>query len=373
MNCFFEKKIKNFIRKISKVFSFVLVIVLVSLFYETYAFANGSIDTSKKGTLCLKYQYDTESLANVTVKIYQIAKIKENASFVLLPPYNDKNLFPITDINSITRNEEWDLVKTPIESYIYTNKVAETKSNVSDISGEALFSDLELGIYLVVTSPLKLDDCTYTFSSFFVSIPQNVNDTQNIDANFISYNVVGVPKCEKIIHPKKKEYLLMKRWMDLGNENKRPRKIEVELYLNGEKYDTVTLDSSNGWSYHWESDEGSKWSVAEKVPENYTVMVDSNKETFIITNTYPDSPQKPGKPDKPQNPEQPNEPDKPRTPVEEVLGVSRRVITGDDTPEVLGRRRLPQTGQEWMPVFVLAIIGMLLFVYGFHSERNKDI
>jgi LPXTG-motif cell wall-anchored protein len=37
----------------------------------------------------------------------------------------------------------------------------------------------------------------------------------------------------------------------------------------------------------------------------------------------------------------------------------------------LGARRLPQTGQLWWPIPILAIVGIILIFLGFRSERKR--
>lgn len=101
-------------------------------------------------------------------------------------------------------------------------------------------------------------------------------------------------------------------------------------------YDTVTLSERNNWKHTWNDlDEDYSWRVVEyDTPEGYTVTVDRQGITFIMTNSRTE--------------EIPDEP----TP------------TGPD---------LPQTGMLWWPVPILACAGLFLFLIGWgkrcHAER----
>lgn len=55
----------------------------------------------------------------------------------------------------------------------------------------------------------------------------------------------------------------------------------------------MTLNAANNWRYTWEklpayNKDGSKivWSVVEKEPEGYTVLIARDGVTFTVTNTY---------------------------------------------------------------------------------------
>ena len=53
-----------------------------------------------------------------------------------------------------------------------------------------------------------------------------------------------------------------------------------------------------------------------------------------------------------------------------MLGAIRKLI-GKALPQVLGARRLPQTGQLWWPVPILLTAGILLFVSGLRDNLRK--
>ena len=73
----------------------------------------------------------------------------------------------------------------------------------------------------------------------------------------------------------------------------------------------VTLNKDNNWRYTW-SGLGSSytWTVVEKENSGYTVQVERDGITFVITNTYVPEEPEPTEPTptKPTNPTKPNLP-----------------------------------------------------------------
>ncbi|MBR1892439.1 MAG: Cna B-type domain-containing protein [Lachnospiraceae bacterium] len=351
----------------------VVTLILLVLELPSSVFAAGDIDLSKKGSLELTYQYQEELIDGVPVRIYRVAEIDSVGNFSLLPPYNDVTSFPVTDLNEIEIQSEWDDMLNPIEAYIYTNKIAPTASAITDSKGIAKFENLDLGLYLVIADSVVKGYCTYTFSSFFMSVP-----TKDADGNWVNavYDVIAVPKCEKYETevPKEVEYNLYKRWDDDGHESVRPTSIEVSIYKDGTLYKTVTLSSENSWHYSWKSEPGHSWTMAEPNLTRYTMKLTLGDNSFTLTNTYSNKKKKhmgdndetpPGDTVKITTP--PSVGERILSPIAEVLGE----IFGPES-DVLGERKLPQTGQLWWPVFVLMILGVISFIYGFITDRIND-
>ena len=66
-----------------------------------------------------------------------------------------------------------------------------------------------------------------------------------------------------------------------------PKSITVELLLNDEVIDTITLSKENDWKYTWiDLEKSDMYTVREKnVPKGYTVTYQKEDNSFIITNT----------------------------------------------------------------------------------------
>jgi hypothetical protein len=85
-----------------------------------------------------------------------------------------------------------------------------------------------------------------------------------------------------------------------SSQTKRPEHIEVEIFQNGKSRDIVTLSEENHWCYQWTAKaDGSDWKVVERnIPKGYTMTVEEQGTTFVLTNKLtPDSEPPTKKPD----------------------------------------------------------------------------
>ena len=71
-----------------------------------------------------------------------------------------------------------------------------------------------------------------------------------------------------------------------GDSKDRPSSVKVQLYRDGEVYDTATLKKSTGWTYTWENlDQSYAWNVKEIVPKGYKATYQTRGSKVTITNT----------------------------------------------------------------------------------------
>ncbi|WP_429950024.1 Cna B-type domain-containing protein [Enterococcus sp. AZ101] len=122
-----------------------------------------------------------------------------------------------------------------------------------------------------------------------------------------STEIVGIDLINRYT-PGKTSVTVNKAWDDADDQaKKRPEKISVQLYANGEKHgEIVTLSSANNWQYSWtELDEkvaGKEIDYTIKevdIPEGYTAtMNDATKHGILLTNTYQSDPPTPDSPEK---------------------------------------------------------------------------
>ena len=346
--------------------AFLLVLALFILGLPLQVSARGLIDLSVPGDLSLVYRCEeTEGSSNYVtisgadVSIYKVADISANGEFTLVDTYSNISNFPVTDLNTIKSQDTWKEISTSIGGYIYQNNVTPSYTVTTDESGLAHFQGIELGLYYVGGVTRRVDDCIYSFSSFLVSVPGLDENDEWVNP---VYDVIGLVKCSRTYLPHEITYELLKTWDDAGYENYRPASITVLIYCDGVLFTEATLDQSNNWRFTWTYEEGHEWTFAEIINGNipYTNSVTVSGTTFRITNTYnpPETP-----PETPETPDTPGEPELPTLP--EVLGAIR------DLPEVLGARRLPQTGQLWWPVPVLLIVGVIFIFKGIRTNSKN--
>lgn len=316
--------------------------LLAVLMLSTTVLAAGRIDLDREAALTISYQDGSAPLSGAEFRIYLVASVDETGE---LTPTDDFDSFQV-DIRG-KNDEAWRALASTLEGYVLRDGVAPADSGKTDADGQLHFPTdgrkLTPGLYLVLGSRHTQGGQRYDPMPFMVMLP-----TQNTERNAWVYDVLVSPKFEASAVPDTPSAItrkVLKVWDDAGSEKDRPTEVTVQLLRDGAVYDTVTLSAGNGWSHTWSGlDDGCTWTVVEKECEGYTVRVEREGITFVMTNTYaaeiPDNP----------TPEAPLPPD-PAKP----------------TP---GGPTLPQTGQVWWPVPFLLMTGLLLLAVGLFRRRT---
>ena len=279
-----------------------------------------TLDPSRICSLTLDYS----GVSGLEIDIHQIAAYAPDGTYALTGPFAG---YPVK-IHNITSQKEWRDVASTLVAYIAADGIAPLAADITDEAGFAHFSGLSQGLYLVLGVGAENAESSFTFENFCVFLPTPQDD------GTLEYDVTAKPKH---IHspppdePKVTRYQVTKLWNDTHANHKRPNGVTVDILRNGAVYETVSLRPDNNWTYGWEVEENKGlWTVVEKdVPDGYTVVITSEKNSFTITNTYPTTP--PGTPP-PQ--------------------------TGDDFP-------LTQL------LLIMAISGLSLVALGIWYKRNK--
>lgn len=220
-----------------------------------------------------------------------------------------------------------------VYAQIMTTETAPAADGVTDETGVLVFHGLEDGLYLLVGTPHSVDGTVYVPEAYLLALEGE--------------DVLTQPKFETRQESEGVDYRVMKIWED-GADKDRPLEVEVRLYRDGALYDTVLLSKDNDWQYRWEGlDAASEWTVSELVPEGYESRISRDGDTFLVTNTKKD---------------EATEPSEGTTPSEG---------TEPTAPEENGPK-LPQTGQLWWPVPVLAAAGLILFCLGWLRRKERD-
>jgi hypothetical protein len=325
------------------------------------------------------------------------------------------NLNYIDDDDEYTDSSLLGLAET-FESYILVEEaegkhiapVAEGKTNNS---GELDFDSLTQGIYLLTGDTHEANDQMYIPTASLISLPYVHTDGQ------VDYTPSVLPKYE--IHPLETpgssstplttELHVQKIWED-NSSSARPAEVDVMLFKDGEKYDEVKLNEKNSWYHTWKNlDKNSRWQLGEvSVPAGYTVLSELEGSTFVVVNTlesttptpttttstphYPHGGRPPSTTPKETTTETPSETPTERTSqtpnpktddsglppftTEEVSESSPETPTDsefvtegnfpdEDIPNTTtAKTKLPQTGQLWWPVPLLAFGGLIAYVAG---------
>ena len=229
---------------------------------------------------------------------------------------NNNGYYPVTafensgiSLSGIVNNPSEAVAKT-VADYVVNNNVEAFSKKSKD--GKLSFEDLDLGIWLVYCDK----NTDYAFNPYIVFLPFKSGEK-------LSYEVVSAPKVDS--NPTKTNIYVFKKWEDKNNAaKKRPEKIEVELLESDKVVGSVDLGEENGWSHTFNGmEKGGKYSVREKMVPNYKANYSGDAANgFVITNTY-------------------------------------------------SSEKLPQTGQLWWPIGIIAVAGICFVILGIYEIGAK--
>ena len=247
--------------------------------------AEEPISPERSCTLTISYTCEGIAFENLSVALYHIAAVDAQAQYTLTQEFQSCGV----ELNGVQTNGEWDAIRSTLEAHILAQGIAPTATALTDQNGQVTFGELTPGLYLAISGSGTYGGLVCTFRTALVALP-------GLDGEGIWQYEVAVAAKPEIVTQDKIEFRLLKLWKDDGNEEKRPENIEVDIFRDGELYETVILSEENNWSYHWTAPaDGARWMVVERnIPEGYTATVEEWGAAFTITNTAPKDP--PGTP-----------------------------------------------------------------------------
>lgn len=343
----------------------------------------------------------------VTVRVYRVAEVSEDVRFTLTGAFAG---YPV-NLDGLT-SAGWAALAQTLRGYAFLDDIQPLATGVSDENGYLTFTDLPIGLYLVEGERTGNVEEGYRQPAPFVICLPNWESATDPDTGTVSagwqYNVAARPKYTTLDGDVDMRRVL-KVWEDGGGSAaNRPAQISVTLLKNGEPYDTVDLNAENNWRYAWEELDGeADWQLVENVSAgSYTVSVSLQGVTYVVTNTYsppppdnpppdnpppdnppPDNPPPDNPP--PENPPPDNPPPVPPSPDEDIDEPEVPLSTTDPEPDPrnpedpnhpeeediddpdIPLARLPQTGQLWWPVPLLAVGGMTMLLLGLIFRRRS--
>ncbi len=176
------------------------------------------------------------------------------------------------------------------------------------------FKGLKEGLYLLFCQ----EEQGLYFAPFFLTLPTEQNGALN-------YHAIAAPKLSENTSSNKSIYLV-KKWNDKENAaGKRPDKIKVELQKDSSTIQTAILSAQTGWAHTFKNlPKSGRYTIWELPVEGYRSQCNGDADNgFVLTNT---------------------------------------LIEG----------KLPQTGQYWWPILILAIAGIGVISLGFLERGRKD-
>ena len=308
--------------------------LILSIFTSSAVFASDE----KKGRINIECGYQ-----NMQWFLYRIGDAAEDKSI------DYKNAFIKNNLpqGPLSYDQLQNLAYT-FENYITINGIIPDQSGITGISGTISFV-VDEGWYIAIPSKLTTDEKIYRSTPVIVCV-----SSLDIYSDNWGQEVTVYPKTDESENDPTKPPLkdvVIKFWWDSDIE--RPKDpIIIIIYQNNVEVGKAILDSDNNWEqifkdipfdYEWTL-------VQENAPED---------KMFIFTKELGYHPVK----------------------VVEIITIKHHVdtnisqqITNLTTPvyqENIDSEKLPQTGQLWWPVPLLAFSGIIVFFSGYIIEKRR--
>lgn len=297
-------------------------------------------DFNKTATLTACFRSENYTGSNDCVRLYYIAEISENYTFVRVEPFKN---YPTVDMNDLDSEGARSCAYT-LAGYIAAKNIPPTAEARTDESGNAVFNNLKLGVYLVVFENVpqggnEENPPVYSAQPVLIALP---NVEEGSDSLIYDVTVNAKPSISQTLRR------VMKIWEN-DSEQSRPQNVKIQLYSKkaGDMQglyqpfgEPVVLSRENGWQYIWQAlPTGCLWQVQElDVPRGYTVSAVPQGTTVTFTNTFTKPPQEPPHSDTPPD----------------------------------GGEDIPVTGTTWYLVPFLVCFGLIFLIIGVLVSRKEE-
>lgn len=301
-------------------------------------------------SVTLFFDHEGEPIRNAHFRLYLIAENYEDAQARnFLGDFSKYN--NVTVENPLETDGLMSLAST-LSAYAARDGIVPDEQGDTDDKGTLKFKRLEGGVYLIDGGSTIQGDEVYNPQPFIAFLPAVIDEEEcnRVNAD-VKYEFIANAYLVSL------ERSVVKVWDDGGENNPyRPKEIIAQLLMDGTIYEEVSLNAENNWRYSWKGlNPLHMWQVVEKiVPDDYSVSVVREGDTFILTNKYENEIPEGGWPT--------TEPDT-TTP-----GGETTTSPDDKKPG----STLPNTGMLWWPVPVLVSSGFTLFGVGFIKRKRVE-
>jgi len=148
-----------------------VVMLLLTCLYIPAVNAADAINTNTKCSLTLEvptdsaYNQDTNKPA-ITAKLYRVASVSESRHFTMI------DTIPGVDIETLSQSDSTDWAAAAQTAASVINRTPDTTVTLTNGTGKA--SGLETGMYLVMMDTVTSKEYEYTFTPYFISLPNNL-------------------------------------------------------------------------------------------------------------------------------------------------------------------------------------------------------
>ena len=343
-----------------------------------------SVSAESTTNLKLKMVDGGNPVAGVSFEIYKVGQLNQAGDAVLTGKFAE---YPVA-LNM--DGEDTSAQANALFAYAKKENLTPDATAKTDAQGVAEVETLSAGLYLVAGLPVKVNGVRYTTEPSLISLP-----AKNQDGEVVADFVMQVKFSKEETPAQTVSRKVLKIWDDTSKET-RPASVKVYLLKNGTVYDTVELTSKSQWRYTWENlDADALWQIVEDVPKGYTVSVELEGSTFLLTNTATENPPEtettapsestpettePSESETTAPTETPTE-DETTTPTEgetttptegETTAPTETEATTPTTtkPTEPDKDKIPQTGMLMWPVILMGGLGLLLIIVGLALQRE---
>ena len=254
------------------------------LFLLPLGAAGEAIDPANLCAMTLTMEAGEEPIGGFPFRLYYVASVNAQGEFTPEGRFQNYQV----ELNGLTTQQFADLAQT-LDAYARQDGLTPLQSGTTGASGSLFFEGLNTGLYLVGGSAAVLDGKSIATDPFLVSLP-SLDGSGNW-----AYKLILSPKFSSAPVPETPEtvsYRQLKRWQG-DVEEFRPEKIKIRLLQDGAVYDTVELTKEGAWRHSWDNlpkyaRDGHRiaWQLTEEVPAHYSVRLGREGDTFLLENTY---------------------------------------------------------------------------------------
>ena len=146
----------------------ILVIVIFFLMVP-YCVRAQEIDVNKKGSFHIFNRYGERVIPGSKIHIFKIASSNNRGEF----SYVDS--ISMDDSLEMTSASLWNDLALKVSKYVSDYKVDSISECITDSNGSCSFPDLDVGLYLIISSSVVMDDYQYSSNPVLVAVP-NYNE-----------------------------------------------------------------------------------------------------------------------------------------------------------------------------------------------------
>jgi hypothetical protein len=340
---------------------------LLSLVYIIMLFAfivPCSTSAETKASVALICAEDSVKVEGMKWRIYKVGERRDGA-FALTGSYSR---YPI-DVRNLTK-ENVNGTAQALESFIIGDSLGADAADVTNENGTVVFDGLGLGLYLAVADKVKKEPLVYTAAPMLFEVKEGDSEEEAFPKIYSTVTLTG----------KSTRYTVKKVWADNNDIHKaRPVNVTVDLFKNGELYDTVELNEESKWEYSWNTlDADADWRVVERnIPSKYVLILEHNSYQFLIKNTYTDEFDDSDihtttRTSVTTSATSTNTSTTSVSSVTTAVTSGKTTVTSGTTTTTTAKTDLPQTGQLWWPVIPLAFGGMILLCAGLMAGKRSN-